>query len=174
MKTWELRKISDGKLVSSHQFDNDWYPGLNIIKKYKKSGTEFYSVVREGKPATEIDEDLRQTKNVDQGNKIVTYSWEIIDASEEVTKARVYEQKVLEGYNVNPEGFTLALDAKSIADFTGLMTLLNEALDMGIIAENSPISIRDINGTPRFNTVARTKQILVGYGLYYKQLFDAK
>lgn len=90
--------------------------------------------------------------------------------SPQQAKLNTYNQGISAGYLVSPEGFTLGLQSNDIAQFTSLVTLLQEAKSLGMIDDNTPQIITDINGAMQTVATLRLRQIMVGYGLYYKNL----
>lgn len=77
------------------------------------------------------------------------------------------------GYTVQPEGFTLAMADSDRAQFTQLLTLIQEALSLGLITNDTPQTIADKAREKHTITTLRLRQILVGYGLHYKTIWDA-
>ncbi len=77
------------------------------------------------------------------------------------------------GYLVAPEGFTLALGDTDRAAFTAMLTLVQEALSLSVITNETEQTIADKDGTPHTVSTLRLRQILVGYGFHYKTLWDA-
>lgn len=84
-----------------------------------------------------------------------------------------FQTTVEAGYTVQPEGFTLALGDADRVQFTQLLTLIQEALSLGLITNETPQSIADQAGAKHTVTTLRLRQILVGYGLAYKTAWDA-
>lgn len=77
------------------------------------------------------------------------------------------------GYTVQPDGFTLAMGDSDRAQFTQLLTLIQEALSMGLITNDTPQTIADKAREKHTITTLRLRQILVMYGLHYKTIWDA-
>lgn len=88
-------------------------------------------------------------------------------------KQDAYEAAVAIGYPVSPEGFTLPLDEVTRGKLAELMTLINTALAIGSVQLTDTTQIQDAAGTMHSVTFDRLRQILVGYGLRQKQLWDA-
>lgn len=88
----------------------------------------------------------------------------------------VYKPKnnnpIKNGYVVNPEGFILGLEDEDRILFNQMISLIREALDLGLITNDTPQIITDINGKDISLTTLRFRQIMVGYGMYYKSLWD--
>lgn len=99
--------------------------------------------------------------------------WMINDISAEQLKQNNYTNFINTGYLVSPEQFTLGLQINDISQFTSFITLLQEAQSLGFINDNTIQTIFDINGNIQTVTTFRLRQIMVGYGLYYKQLKDS-
>lgn len=77
------------------------------------------------------------------------------------------------GYTVQPEGFTLALGDSDRSQFTQMLTLVQEALSLGLIDNDTPQTIADKDGGKHTVSTLRLRQILVLYGLHYKGIWDA-
>ena len=77
------------------------------------------------------------------------------------------------GYTVQPEGFTLALGDNDRSQFAQMLTLVQEALSLGLITNETPQTIADKDGGKHTVTTLRLRQILVLYGLHYKGIWDA-
>lgn len=89
-----------------------------------------------------------------------------------LSKTLSFESDIADGYTVTPEGFVLALGSEDRAQFAQLLALIREALDLGLITGTTSQSIKDKNGVMHEVTTDRLRQILVGYGFRYKQLWD--
>lgn len=107
----------------------------------------------------------------------------VIDlTSEEISAKKIVEgiinnqliinQKISAGYFVNPEKFTLGLSDNDRDLFTQMTSLIREALDLGLITNDTPQTIVDINNQEITLSTLRFRQIMVGYGMYYKSLWD--
>lgn len=77
-----------------------------------------------------------------------------------------------ETYLVEPEGFRLRLADRDRSMFSQMLGLVKEALDLGLTSNEEPVTIADANGTPHQVTTLRFRQIMVGYGSFYKALWD--
>jgi hypothetical protein len=76
-------------------------------------------------------------------------------------------------YAVEPEGFSLKLADFDRAMFNQMLTLIREGLDLGLMTNEDLVKIADVNGDLHEITVLRFRQIMVGYGFYYKALWDS-
>lgn len=83
----------------------------------------------------------------------------------------IYNQ-IENGYTVDPEGFVLGLAESDRNAFTQMLTLIQEALVLGLITNDSDQTISDKSGQKHTITTLRFRQIMVQYGLYYKALWD--
>ncbi len=109
---------------------------------------------------------LVQTSTIDAENKILLQGWIL----EEIIPT--VPDPIDVGYLVEPEGFTLALGDLDRAAFTAMLTLVQEALSLGLINNDTPQTIADKDGSPHIITTIRFRQIMVGYGFFYKTLWD--
>lgn len=73
---------------------------------------------------------------------------------------------------VQPEGFFLGLEDNDRAAFSQMLSLVKEALDLGLITNETPQIIADKNGQKHQISTLRFRQIMVQYGFYYKSLWD--
>ena len=89
------------------------------------------------------------------------------------TKLAQAKALVEAGYSVQPEGFTLALGDNDRSQFTQMLTLVQEALSLGLITNETPQTIADKDGGKHTVSTLRLRQILVLYGLHYKGIWDA-
>jgi hypothetical protein len=79
---------------------------------------------------------------------------------------------VSKGYQVEPEGFVLGLAESDRNAFTQMLTLVQEALSLGLISNDTSQVIADKSGAKHSITTLRFRQIMLGYGMYYKSLWD--
>lgn len=86
---------------------------------------------------------------------------------------RDFHQAVTAGCLVQPEGFILALGDEHRAQFGQMLALVKEALDLGMITNDTPQSIADQSGAMHELTTLRFRQVMVIYGMHYKGLWDA-
>ena len=77
------------------------------------------------------------------------------------------------GFLVQPENFILGLSDADRGAFTQMLSLVKEALDFELITNDTPQMIADINGQKHQINTLRFRQIMVQYGLYYKNLWDS-
>ena len=128
------------------------------------------------------------TQKLIQDNETNEYS--VVDLSPEELQERVdlqaqMDAQILEskqiqaihdqisaGYTVDPEGFILGLAESDRNAFTQMLTLTQEALDLGLITNDTPQTIADKSGQKHQITTLRFRQIMVAYGFYYKSLWD--
>ena len=128
------------------------------------------------------------TQKLIQDNETKEYS--VVDLSPEELQERVdlqaqMDAQILEsqqrqaiydqidaGYLVEPEGFTLGLTESDRNAFTQMLTLTKEALELGLITNDTPQTIADKSGQKHQITTLRFRQIMVAYGFYYKSLWD--
>ena len=86
----------------------------------------------------------------------------------------IYRQGIEQGYNIPNTPYYLGLDDADRAQFQGMLLLVNEALSLGLITTASMQSIVDKNNNVIPMSVLDFKQLMVGYGFYYKTLWDQK
>ena len=70
-------------------------------------------------------------------------------------------------------GFTLPLEDAGRNDFTQLVVLVSTALQAGAITPDAPQSFTDIEGKVRTLPTSQLLQVMLGYGSYYKGLWNA-
>jgi len=78
-----------------------------------------------------------------------------------------------DGYLVETEGFRLAIGEGDRSAFIQMLGLVREALDLGVITDETPQTIADKDSVVHTVTTLRFRQIMVGYGTYCKSLWDA-
>lgn len=83
-----------------------------------------------------------------------------------------YDKKIKNGFLVSPENFILAIEDDDRNLFAQMLLLVKEALDLGMIDNDAPQTILDKDGNSQTITTLRFRQIMVGYGMYYKSLWD--
>jgi hypothetical protein len=76
------------------------------------------------------------------------------------------------GYDVQPEDFILGFSEADRNAFTQMTLLVREAITFHLIDLETPQVIKDVNGTPHTMTTERYLNIIIAYGLRYKQLWD--
>jgi len=117
-------------------------------------------------PETEV---LTRTKIVTIDS--VTEGWAITQLPVEEIKRNAYQATIDAGYTVPGLGITLAMQESDRNAFTGLLSLLNEAISMGLKTITDPVAIADITGASYTVTIGQFKQIMLGYGLYISELW---
>ncbi len=92
-----------------------------------------------------------------------------------LTPQQTFDAAVAAGYTVPGVTPPLVLDLGdgARATFTGLMVLINSLMSSGQLLATSTQTITGDDGTPRALPVSQIETILVGYGLYYANLFNA-
>ena len=90
------------------------------------------------------------------------------------TAAQTYAAAVAAGYTVPGVTPPLVLDLSDEAQgkFTSLLVLLNALMGSGQLLATSIQTIADKNGAPRAMAVSQIESILVGYGVFYANLFN--
>ena len=96
-------------------------------------------------------------------------TWSVVDKSEDEISNESFFTALQDGYLVEPEGFTLALQESDQNAFTRLLTLFSVAG----VSDTTETSIADKDGVLHTVTYGRLKEILTGYGVYYQQLWAA-
>jgi len=112
-----------------------------------------------------------------------TNTYSVVELSDE-EKNTINQQKILElksqtfetlrnnGFLVSPENFYLALNDNDRNSFTQMLSLVKEALDLGLITNDTPQIISDKDGNLHTLTTLRFRQIMVEYGFYYKTIWN--
>lgn len=138
----------------------DYMEVVGLDKKYRL--LEYYIG-----PKPEITENERLVKNekahLSENRYVISYTKETIQKSAQ----EIFQDKIMAGYIVKPEGFVLGLEEKDQNAFTRLLTLLSVAG----APDSAPTQISDKEGKLWSVTVGRLKQILVQYGLYYQTIW---
>jgi hypothetical protein len=122
---------------------------------------------------------------------IETKEYSVVDLSPEELQERVdlqaqMDAQILEsqqiqaihdqisaGYTVDPEGFILGLAESDRNAFTQMLTLTQEALSLGMVDNDTNQTIADKSGVKHSITTLRFRQIMIGYGMYFKGLWDS-
>lgn len=109
--------------------------------------------------------------------ELVSPEQEIVDAQSEEQKLRAeanisFLDKTISGFLVEPENIVLGLRETDRMVFSQMLTLVKEALDLGLITNNTLQTISDINGQKIQLTTLRFRQVMVAYGFYFKGLWD--
>lgn len=81
---------------------------------------------------------------------------------------------VASGFLVQPENFYLSVLDHDQTQFTKMLGLVREGLDLGLISNNTPQTIADKNGEVHTVTTLRFRQIMVSYGMFCKSLWNTK
>ena len=82
-----------------------------------------------------------------------------------------YNQQIDAGYDTG-KGFSLKLHKEDRDAFAQLLLLVREGLDLGTLSINSTLEVLDTINAVQILTVQEFRQMMVGYGLYYKQLWN--
>lgn len=130
---------------------------LDTQKLIKDNLTNEYSVV-----------DLSPEELQEQADAQTLMDDQILESQQ---RQAIYDQ-IDAGYLVEPEGFTLGLTESDRNAFTQMLTLTKEALELGLITNDTPQTIADKSGQKHQITTLRFRQIMVAYGFYYKSLWD--
>jgi hypothetical protein len=104
-----------------------------------------------------------------------TNSWTIVPLDENELLNRQQEiifETISQGYTVQPENFTLGLQESDRNAFSQMLVLVKEALDLNMINDDTPQTIADISGNKHTISTLRFRQLMVEYGLYYKNLWN--
>lgn len=99
-------------------------------------------------------------------------SQEEIDLAVKIKANSLFKEKINAGYVVLPENITICLLDHSRTLFTQMLSLVKEALDLGLITNDTIQTISDKDGQKHEITTLRFRQIMVQYGFYYKGLWD--
>lgn len=84
----------------------------------------------------------------------------------------IFNNAINTGYNIPSSPYYLGLEDADRAQFSGMLSLLNEALEAGYVTTASSVSIRDKEYNVVPLTVGSFKGLMIGYGFYYKTLWD--
>jgi len=127
----------------------------------------------------------RETSDINEINNLIRKGWtelispeqEIISSQSEEQKLRVeaninFLNKTANGFLVAPENIILGLKETDRMVFSQMLTLVKEALDLGLITNETLQTISDINGQKIQLTTLRFRQVMVTYGFYFKGLWD--
>lgn len=76
------------------------------------------------------------------------------------------------GYDVQPEDFILGLSEYDRTAFTQMTVLIREAITFHLITLETPQVIKDINGVSHTLTTERYLNMIIAYGLRYKELWN--
>lgn len=84
----------------------------------------------------------------------------------------IFNNAINAGYNIPSSPYYLGLEDPDRAQFSGMLSLLNEALEAGYVTTASSVTIRDKEYNIIPLTVGSFKGLMIGYGFYYKTLWD--
>lgn len=96
----------------------------------------------------------------------------VVNLSEQIVNEAKLFNATAAGFLVEPENFTLGLQDTDRTAFTQMLSLVQEALALNIIDNNTPQIIADTEGIKHTVTTLRFRQIMVEYGMYYKSLWN--
>lgn len=96
----------------------------------------------------------------------------VLNGQNWIAPEQTIQDKISEGYLVQPENFILALKDSDRSSFSQMLSLIKEALDLGLITNETPQTIADKNGQKHEISTLRFREIMVQYGFYYKSLWD--
>lgn len=134
---------------------------------------QVYDVIQNEEPAYDpTTHYLQAQESTDHDARTVTRSWSVVAIPESEIKQRTLAEIVAQGYLVEPENITLGLSDGDRSLFTQMLALVKEALDLGLIDNDTVQTISDQSGTKHTLTTLRFRQIMVAYGMYYKGLWD--
>jgi hypothetical protein len=103
----------------------------------------------------------------------VTEGWEIELLPAADVRRLAYLAAINDGYTVPGLGITLALQESDRNAFTGLLTMINEAVSAGLKAETDTVTIADISGVAHSVTIAQLRGVMLGYGNHLSALWGA-
>lgn len=76
------------------------------------------------------------------------------------------------GYDVQPEDFIIGFGEADRTAFTQMTVLIREAITFHLITLETPQVIKDINGVSHTLTTERYLNMIIAYGLRYKELWN--
>lgn len=121
----------------------------------------------------EFDE-LTEHLSYDKGfntYSIIPLTEEEISIRNNIDSQQAIFDKIENGYKTE-DGFILPLRDNDRALLSQMLLLVKEALDLGLISNDTPQTIVDKDGNEQTLSALRFRQIMVGYGMYYKGLWD--
>lgn len=101
-----------------------------------------------------------------------TRVYSVLDLSKSEIELINFNKLISNGFLVQPEGFVLGLTENDRAAFSQMLSLVKEALDLGLITSETPQIISDKNGQKHQLATLRFRQVMVAYGFYFKGLWD--
>jgi hypothetical protein len=123
----------------------------------------------------EYDSSIEYLQYSDETNSYskIPYTEEELANIDSMNRRENLMQSMNSGFLVQPENFILGLSDADRGAFTQMLSLVKEALDFELITNETPQMIADINGQKHEINTLRFRQIMVQYGLYYKNLWDS-
>ena len=115
--------------------------------------------------------DYSITNSIDTGS-ISTISESVFDVTG--SSEYIFSRQIEAGYNVPGTPYYLALKDNDRSQFIAFLGLINEALSLGLIDMNTTQSIQDKDNNTITMTTSEFKQLMVGYGFYYKTIWNNK
>lgn len=85
-------------------------------------------------------------------------------------KQQDYDTAIAAGFEYN--GITLLLTDHDRNQFTQLLSLLKEGIELGQLSDNTIIKISDINGQLHNISVIDFRKAMFAYGMHFKTLWD--
>lgn len=111
-------------------------------------------------------------QNIDSGS-ILSIQEDGVETSSLSTSSYEYFRMVLkQGYPIPNTPYYLAMQDSDRAQFSSMLILTRELLDAGYINTNTSQSIKTIDEQIIYLTTGEFKMMMIGYGLYYKYLWD--
>ena len=129
-------------------------------------------VVTSGSVVTEfIDQASAESFATLNGVDITTITT-LTDPPPALTNDDIFAQKIAQGYNIPGTPYYLAMGDNDRSQFSAMLNLINQAIALGMITPDTPQSVMDKDRNPVKLTTLQFQQVMVGYGFYYKQLWD--
>jgi hypothetical protein len=137
------------------------------------------TIVMEDKPVLSPGETLQSTESLDLTTNTLTRSYSVVEATPEALAAiakqeeyTVWQSKLEEGYLDPVTSIKLKTTESAQSLFTSMTALINEAINLGALANDSNTSIWDYHEAEQTMTVLQLRQLLLRYGMYCKSMFD--
>jgi hypothetical protein len=86
--------------------------------------------------------------------------------------ARIFKAAISEGFDTGA-GFKLALGDADRNAFTQMLVLVTTAMGIGVITQDTPQTIADVDGKPHAITTTEFIGLMLRYGQHYKVLWDS-
>lgn len=106
---------------------------------------------------------------------VVDKTQEELDAEQaqntEMSKEQQYVTLLNAGYEIPNTNIRLAIADKDRVAWNQLLTLLNEMIELNMVALDTPINIVDKDGVAHTFPIATVKAILAGLGYYYYSIW---